>query len=80
MSQLTRIGFGSLGIGPGFVTLPENVTLVCPQCKTPVADKGQCIANFEVVPDPESVTQASVKILVDCRSCSCSMREPAIEQ
>jgi hypothetical protein len=79
MNHQTRIGFGSLGIGPGSITLPEQVTLVCPRCETPVADKGQCIANFEVIPDPKSITQASVKVLVDCRNCGCSMCEPAIK-
>lgn len=77
MSQ-TRIAFGSLGIGPGSITLPSEVDLLCPQCETPVGDKGQCLANFEVIPDEKSVTNFSVRILVDCRMCGCTMREPAI--
>jgi hypothetical protein len=79
MKQVTRIGFGSLGIGPGSVTLPPEVTLVCPVCETEVADKGQCIANFEMVPSEQSKTGMAVKVLIDCRNCGAQMIEPGIK-
>ena len=78
MNQLTRIGFGSLISGPGSITLPPEVSLACPQCGTLAADKGQCLLNFEVTPNPESKTGLSLKVLVDCRNCGATMKEPDV--
>lgn len=75
----TRIGIMSLVKGGfGSVDLPEEVTLKCPQCGTEVADKGQCPVELAKVPDKESKTGFIVKLLVDCRTCGCYGREPAI--
>ena len=79
MSQVTRIAFGSIGTGPGSIALPEEVTLSCPQCGTLVGDKGQCIASFEAVPNRESKTGMSLKVLIDCRNCGASMKEPDLQ-
>jgi hypothetical protein len=79
MIPQTRIGFGSLVNTSGSVVLPTSVTLECPQCKTPVADKGQCLANFEMVPNPEASDQMCLRVLVDCRNCGCMMKEPNVK-
>ena len=73
-----------LGIAPltkdktGSVELPEEITLFCPQCSTKVADKGQCLVELAMV-EGESKTGFVVKLLVDCRSCGCHGREPAVD-
>ena len=79
MTQLTRIGYGSLYSEPGSVVLPQSITLLCPQCGTPVADKGQCIASFEVVPNDHSKTGLSLKVFVDCRNCGAFQKEPDVK-
>jgi len=80
MGVKTRIGIMSLVRGGfGSVDLPEEVTLKCPQCGTEVADKGQCLVEFAKVPDKESKTGCIMRLQVDCRSCGCFGKEPAIE-
>jgi hypothetical protein len=80
MGSKTRIGIMSLVRGEfGSVALPEEVTLYCPQCKTEVADKGQCLVELAKVPDETSKTGFTVRLLVDCRTCGCYGREPAID-
>ena len=83
MGVKTRLGIMSLVDGQaGSVELPEEVTLFCPQCGTEVADKGQCLAQLEVVPETtrgESKTGFVLKAIVDCRSCGCFGKEVAAE-
>jgi hypothetical protein len=75
----TRLGIMSLVSSQmGSVELPEEVTLFCPQCGTQVADKGQCLAELAKVPG-ESKTGFVIKVMVDCRSCDCFGREPAVD-
>ena len=76
MSVKTRIGFFTIARGPGSVELPEEVTLFCPQCRTKVADKGDCIANFLGVPD--NSRNLVVKLVVDCRKCGCHDEEAVL--
>lgn len=78
MGVKTRLGVMSLVKSQmGSVELPGEVTLFCPQCGTQVADKGQCLAELAKVPG-ESKTGFVIKVLVDCRSCGCFGREPAV--
>jgi len=78
MGVRTRLGIMSLvESGTGSVELPEEVALFCPQCGTLVADKGQCLVELAKVPG-ESKTGFVVRLVVDCRSCGCQGREPAI--
>ncbi len=76
MNTKTRIGFSSIVTRPGSVELPEKVTLFCPQCKTKVANKGDCIANFRGVPDDSGNIVA--RIAVDCRNCGCYDEEAVL--
>ena len=79
MGVRTRIGISSLvDSRMGSIELPEEVTLLCPQCGTLVADKGQCLVELAKVPDDKSKTGFVVKLMVDCRSCGCDGREPAV--
>ena len=81
MSTVTRLGIMSLMKSrTGSVSLPEEITLSCPQCGTEVADKGQCLANFELFPDQSSKTGMVVKLVVDCRNCGTYGREPAFKE
>lgn len=77
MGVRTRIGIMSLVRDrKGSIELPEEITLFCPQCGTLVADKGQCLAELSLIPG-ESKTGFIVRLLVDCRNCGCSDKEPA---
>ena len=79
MSQ-TRVGLAPiLSNRMGSVTLPEEITLYCPQCGTEVADKGQCLVEMRPVHNESSCTGFSVQLVVDCRNCGCSDRPPAIK-
>ena len=73
----TRIGTMGLTNKFGSVELPDDIVLCCPQCKTPAADKGQCLVGFIKVPNPESKTGMEVRLDVDCRVCGCHGRPPA---
>ena len=81
MGVRTRIGLGILGEGGfGSVELPEKVTLYCPQCGTPAADKDQCLVSFATPPvnDPDTPRALDQVILVvDCRNCGCDGKPPA---
>ena len=78
MNERTRIGIMSLvESGNGSVELPSEITLFCPQCGIPVADKGQCLAELAKVKG-ESKTGFVVKLIVDCRSCGYYGGEPAV--
>ncbi|KKP79521.1 MAG: hypothetical protein A2271_01580 [Candidatus Moranbacteria bacterium RIFOXYA12_FULL_35_19] len=78
MPQKTRIGLTSLG-GGGSVELPEWVTLYCPDCKTQVADKGQCLLEFFKLKSDKSKTGFVLGLSVDCRNCGCYGKPPAVE-
>lgn len=79
MSVRTRIGIMQLVRSrTGSVELPEEVTLYCPQCGTEVADKGNCLASLNIV-QGESKTGFVLKLLVDCRVCSCDGKEPGAD-
>ncbi|MDP3935013.1 MAG: hypothetical protein Q8Q46_02255 [Candidatus Giovannonibacteria bacterium] len=79
MDVRTRLGIMSLVRSrTGSVELPEEITLLCPQCGTEVADKGNCLASLSSVPG-NSKTGFVVKLLVDCRVCSCYGREPGVD-
>jgi hypothetical protein len=75
----TRIGLMGLTGEMGSVEMPNEVTLYCPQCKTLVADKGQCLVEFIKIPDKESKTGFVLGLSVDCRSCGCCGKPPAVE-
>lgn len=77
MGVRTRIGTMGLTGHSGSVELPDEVELCCPQCGTPVADKGQCLVQFIKVPNKESKTGMEVRLDADCRSCGCFGRPPA---
>jgi hypothetical protein len=76
LSTKTRIGISSIVRGSGSVELPEEINLFCPQCKTGVADKGQCIAEFFGTID--SSGNVILKVMVDCRICGCYNKEPIL--
>ena len=78
MGVKTRIGTDGLLGGVGSVEMPEGVTLCCPQCKTLVADKGQCLAEFIMIPLDEPIGDFSLGIHVDCRNCGCSSKPPSV--
>jgi len=78
--QKTRIGtHGLTGEAGSISEFPDEVTLCCPQCKTLVADKGQCLAEFISIPSKESKTGFILGLIVDCRSCGCNDKPPAID-
>lgn len=80
MGSRTRIGIMSLiESRMGSVELPEEVTLHCPQCGTEVADKGQCLVELSKMPEKSSKTGFVVKLTVDCRTCGCFGKEPAVD-
>ena len=77
---VTRIGLSGLtDRGFGSVKLPPEVTLYCPQCNTKAADKGQCKVGFIKVPNEETKTGLELRLDVDCRSCGCYGKPPAVE-
>lgn len=81
MAIKTRIGVGSLTKDRfGSVTLPEDTTMCCPQCGTLVADKGQCIVNFQakVRSAPPTHGDFIVFLEVDCRNCGYMGEDPAL--
>ena len=76
----TRIGLAPLlRSRGGSLTLPEEITLCCPQCGSKVADKGQCLVEMTIVPEEDSHTGFLVQLQVDCRRCGCDSRPPAVE-
>lgn len=78
--QKTCIGTRSLTEKPSFVSeFPEEVGLCCPQCGTLVVDKGQCLVVFNPVPSKESKTGFLLYMTVDCRSCGCFGKPPALD-
>lgn len=78
MGVKTRLGIMSLVSSQmGSVELPEEVTFLCPECATQVADKGQCIAELAKV-SGKSTTGFVVRVIVDCRNCGCYGQEPAV--
>jgi len=86
MGVLTRIGTQDLTGEGGSVTLPERVTLYCPQCGTKCSDKGQCLLAFRKVSaqnekkfEPLAKKGFEVKLLVDCRCCGCDGEPPAAD-
>ena len=79
MGARTRIGIMQLVRSrTGSAELPEEITLYCPQCGAEVADKGNCLVSLNAVPG-DSKTGFVVKLLVDCRTCGCDGREPAVD-
>lgn len=73
----TRIGLAPLlEAKAGSVALPDEITLYCPQCGTPCADKGQCIIELKTAnrnPEDNHFDEFPfyVELVVDCRSCGC---------
>lgn len=79
-SSTAKISVVPLIRGCGSLELPIRITLYCPQCGEPVADKGQCSAELARVPDKNSKTGFIARLQVSgCRKCSCDGREPAID-
>jgi hypothetical protein len=79
MTVVTRIGLAPiLQARTGSVALPAEVTLSCPQCGALAADKGNCLVEMRRVTDEKSKTGFVARLAVDCRSCGCSDREPAV--
>ena len=77
----TRLGLMGLTGETGSLEMPDGVALYCPQCKAPVADKGQCLVEFIKirVPPDESKTGFILGLSVDCRSCGCYGKPPATD-
>jgi hypothetical protein len=76
MGVKTRIGLMGLTGEMGSIELPEEVTLYCPQCGTECMDKGQCGINFTQF--NQSTGQRELALEVDCRSCGCYGKAPAL--
>jgi len=81
MMAKTRIGtHGLTGEAGSTSDFPDEIELCCPQCGTLAADKGQCVVEFVPVPaKEESKTGFLLGMTVDCRSCGCFGKPPAIK-
>ena len=74
----TRITYMGLTGKEGSVEMPEGVSYCCPKCGTLVADKGDCLVEFILIPCEDSVTGSVLSILADCRACGYNSGPPAI--
>lgn|GEM_PF-1941358 len=73
----TRIGTESMTGRSGSFEIPDNIVVLCPQCGTPAADKGQCLVELIKIPNKEFKTGWEVRLNVDCRVCGCFNKPPA---
>jgi hypothetical protein len=75
----TQITFEGLTGRTGSVEMPGGVSYCCPQCGSPLAEKGPCLAEFVYLPSNASVTGFVLAVSVNCRKCGCYGRAPAIK-
>jgi hypothetical protein len=76
---ITKINTRDITGEEGFLEIPDSIQLCCPRCGALCENEGLCRISFVKIPDKETRTGLKLGLEVDCGSCGCHDKPPAIQ-